>query len=101
MILEIAQIDVKPGEEAAFGARVKDAVPILRRADGCLGLERQRSIEKSSRYRVMIRWRTLQNHTVDFRGSPLFQEWRALVGRHFASPPEVEHCATAMAAVSF
>jgi heme-degrading monooxygenase HmoA len=101
MILEIAQIDVKAGEEAAFEARVKDAVPVLRRADGCLGLELQRSIEKPSRYRVMIRWRTLENHTVNFRGSPLFQEWRALVEPHFASPPEVEHCRTAMAAVNF
>jgi quinol monooxygenase YgiN len=101
MILEIAQIDVKPGEEAAFEARVKDAVGVFRRAEGCLGLELRRSIEKPGRFRVMIRWRTLENHTVDFRGSPLFQEWRALVGPHFASPPEVEHCTAAMAAVTF
>jgi heme-degrading monooxygenase HmoA len=100
MILEIAQIEVKPGEEAAFEARVNDAVAVFRRAEGCLGLELQRSIEKPSRYRVMIRWRTLENHTVDFRGSPLFQEWRGLVGPHFASPPEVEHCTTAMAALT-
>lgn len=101
MILEIAQIDVKPGEEAAFEARVKQAVDVFRRAAGCLGLDLQRSIEKPSRYRVMIRWRTLENHTVDFRGSPLFQEWRALVGPHFASPPEVEHCEAAMEPVTF
>jgi hypothetical protein len=49
----------------------------------------------------MIRWRTLESHTVDFRGSPLFQEWRALVGPHFASPPEVEHCEAAMQLVTF
>jgi quinol monooxygenase YgiN len=101
MILEIAQVDVKPGEEAAFEAAVAEATKVFRRAAGCLGLELQRSIEKPSRYRVMIRWRTLENHTVDFRGSPLFQEWRALVGPHFAAPPEVEHCRTAMAAVNF
>jgi heme-degrading monooxygenase HmoA len=101
MILEIAQIDVKPGEEAAFEAHVKEATAVFRRAKGCLGLEDLRSIEKPSRYRVMIRWRTLENHTVDFRGSPLFQEWRALVGPHFASPPEVEHCETAMALTTF
>jgi quinol monooxygenase YgiN len=101
MILEIAQVDVKPGEEAAFEARVKEAVAIFRRAEGCLGLDLQRSIEKPTRYRVMIRWRTLENHTVDFRGSPLFQEWRALVGPHFASPPEVEHCETAMQPATF
>ena len=36
-------------------------------------------------------WETVENHTVDFRGSPDFQEWRKLVGHCFASPPEVEH----------
>ncbi len=101
MILEIAQIDVKPGEEAMFEARVKEAVDVFRRAEGCLGLELQRSIEKPSRYRVMIRWRTLENHTVDFRGSPLFQQWRGLVGAHFAAPPEVEHCQAAMGPATF
>ena len=49
----------------------------------------------------MIRWRTLDNHTVDFRGSPLYQEWRALVGPHIVAPAEVEHCETAIAAVTF
>ncbi len=101
MILEIARIDVKPGEEAAFEARVKEGVAVFRRAKGCLGLELQRSIEKPGGYRLMIRWRTLDNHMVDFRGSPLYQEWRALVGPHIVAPAEVEHCETAMAAVTF
>ena len=101
MITEIAQIEVKPGLEAEFEAAVKKATPIFQRSKGCRGMELRRSVERPSRYRVMIRWETLDNHTVDFRGSPLFQEWRALVGPYFASPPEVEHCETAMAAVSF
>jgi hypothetical protein len=36
---------------------------------------------------------TLENHTVDFRGSTLFAEWRALVGDFFAQPPHVQHFA--------
>ncbi len=39
----------------------------------------------------MIFWDTVENHTVDFRGSPAFQDWRAIVGPYFASPPVVEH----------
>ena len=46
MILEIAQIDVKPGTEAEFEAGVKKALPIFRRAKGCRSLTLQRSIEK-------------------------------------------------------
>ena len=91
MVLEIAQIDVKPGMAAQFEAGVANAVPVFRRAKGCKGLELQRCVEKPGRYRLFVRWETLENHTVDFRGSADFLEWRKLVGDFFASPPEVEH----------
>ena len=84
MILEIAQIDVKPGMEAEFEAGVAKAAPLFRRAKGCGGLELQR-------YRLFVRWETLEDHTVAFRGSEDFQEWRRLVGHCFERPPEVEH----------
>jgi heme-degrading monooxygenase HmoA len=91
MILEIAQIDVKPGTEAEFEAGVAKATPLFKRAKGCTGMTLQRSAEKPSRYRLFVQWDTVENHTVDFRGSADFQEWRKLVGHCFASPPEVEH----------
>ena len=91
MILEIAQIDVKPGMEAEFEAGVAKAAPLFRRAKGCTALTLQRSVERPSRYRLFVTWETVENHTVDFRGSENFTEWRALVGQYFASPPEVEH----------
>jgi heme-degrading monooxygenase HmoA len=91
MILEIAQIDVKQGMEAQFEAGVAKAVPVFHRAKGCKGMELARSVEKQSRYRLFIEWETLENHTVDFRGSADFQEWRKLVSECFAAPPEVEH----------
>ena len=96
MILEIAQIDVKAGMETEFEANVAKAAPIFKRAKGCKGMELQRGIEKPSRYRLFVRWETLENHTVDFRNSPDFQEWRGLVGHCFATPPEVEHTALAV-----
>ena len=91
MILEIAQIDVKPGMEDEFEANVKKAVPIFKRAKGIKSMELQRSIEKPARYRLFVGWETVENHTADFRNSDDFQEWRKLVGHCFASPPEVEH----------
>ncbi len=93
MILEIAQIDVKPGMETEFEAGVANAAPLFKRAKGCISMELQRSIEKPSRYRLFVQWETLENHTVDFRGSEDFQEWRRLVGSTFAGPPTVEHTA--------
>jgi heme-degrading monooxygenase HmoA len=91
MILEIAQIDVTPGLEDEFEAGVKKAVAVFRRAKGCKGLELQRGIEQPSRYRLLVKWETVENHTMDFRGSADFQEWRKLVGHCFAQAPHVEH----------
>ena len=94
MILEIAQIAVKAGMEAEFEAGVAAAVPLFRRATGCISMELVRSVELPSRYRLLVGWERLENHTVDFRGSEDFQAWRGLVGQYFASAPEVEHTET-------
>ncbi len=96
MILEIAQIEVKAGMEAAFEQGVTKAAPIFQRARGCKGMELQRSLEQPARHRLFVRWQTLENHTVDFRGSADFQEWRKLVGHCFERPPEVEHTTLAV-----
>lgn len=96
MILEIAQIEVKPGSESAFEAGVAAAAPLFRRAKGCRGMELQRSHEKPGRYRLFVTWETLENHTVDFRGSADFQAWRKLVADCFAAAPEVEHTTVAV-----
>jgi heme-degrading monooxygenase HmoA len=91
MVWEIAQIDLKPGAEAAFEAAVEKAVPLFKSSRGCKGMQLRRSVEQPSRYRLVVEWETLENHTVDFRGSENFQQWRRLVGEYFASPPVVEH----------
>ena len=96
MITEIAQIDVKPGTEKDFEAAVAKARPLFLRARGGKGFELHKSIEKPSRYRLMAKWETLENHTVDFRGSEDFTAWRGLVGQYFAAPPEVEHTETVL-----
>lgn len=91
MILEIAQIDIKPGMDQEFEAGVAKAVPFFRRAKGCKGLELKRVIERPNRYLLFVQWETLENHTVDFRGSPDFGEWRKCVGHCFETAPVVDH----------
>ncbi len=97
MITEIVEIGVKPGDEAAFEAAVAEAIPVFRRSKGCHGMELHRTIEKPSKYRLFVKWETLDDHLVHFRGSENFQEWRRLAGPHFASPPTVEHVSVAVA----
>jgi len=94
MITEIAQIDVKSGSEADFEAAVVKARAAFARSKGFHGFELHRSIDKPQRYRLMVKWETLENHTVDFRNSENFAEWRSLAGPYFAAPPYVEHTET-------
>ena len=101
MIIEVATIRVKQGLEAEFEAAVGKAVEVFRRAEGCLGLVLTRCVEDQSHFDVVIRWKTLEDHTVGFRTSPLFAEWRALVGPYFAEPPSVKHHANIFAPVEF
>src|SRR3954447_18720523 len=91
MILEVAQIDVKPGLEAEFEANVAKARPLFERAKGCRAMELQRSHELPGRYRLFVKWDSLENHVSDFRQSADFQEWRRLVAHCFEGPPHVEH----------
>jgi heme-degrading monooxygenase HmoA len=101
MIVEVARITVMTGKSAEFEAAITKAVSVFRQAKGCLGLHLQRCIEQPDDYEVIIRWETLQDHTVGFRESPLFQDWRALVGPYFAVPPSVSHFEVAMPRVYF
>ncbi|MDE8344139.1 MAG: antibiotic biosynthesis monooxygenase [Acidocella sp.] len=97
MILESVRITVRAGEEAGFEAAVGQARAIFSRAMGFEGLSLHRSVQHRLVYILMIRWATLEHHTVGFRGSALFAEWRALAGPFFALPPEVEHSAPVIA----
>lgn len=91
MILEAAVLPVIAGQEAAFEAAFREASPIVASMPGYLGHELQRCIEAPSRYLLLVRWETLEAHTVGFRSSPEYQRWRALL-HHFYDPfPVVEH----------
>ena len=93
MILELVDIRIQPGQHAAFTEAIQRGVEtvIAAKAKGFEGYKVNRSIETPERYVMQIFWTTLENHTVDFRASPAFAEWRAIVGPFFAQPPVVEH----------
>jgi heme-degrading monooxygenase HmoA len=91
MILEVAAIEVNPGEEAQFEASVAAARPVFARAKGFRSLVLQHSVENRTRYLLFVQWETLEDHIVHFRNSENFAEWRRLAGPHFAAPPKVEH----------
>ncbi|MDR3453289.1 MAG: antibiotic biosynthesis monooxygenase [Rhodoferax sp.] len=92
MILELADIRIQPGQQAAFDEAIQRGVrTVIARAKGFQGFKVNKGIESPERYILQIFWDTLEDHTVAFRQSPLFTEWRAIVGPFFAAPPVVEH----------
>ena len=92
MILEIADISIAPGQQAAFEAAIQHGLAsAASQAKGFRGFKVNRGVESPERYVLMIYWDTLEDHTVGFRQGPLFPQWRAIVGPFFAKPPVVEH----------
>ena len=92
MILELADIRIHPGQQAAFDEAIQRGLEtVISQAKGFQGFKVNKGIESPERYILQIFWATLENHTVDFRESPLFTQWRAIVGPFFAAPPVVEH----------
>ena len=58
---------------------------------GYIAHELQKCVETSHRYILLVNWQTLEAHTVGFRQSPEYQEWKRLL-HHFYDPfPNVEH----------
>jgi heme-degrading monooxygenase HmoA len=91
MILESATLDVKPGQAHEFEAAFAQAARIISASPGYLSHELMRCIEKPDRYLLLVRWRTLEDHTSGFRQSAPYQEWKKLL-HHFYDPfPTVEH----------
>jgi heme-degrading monooxygenase HmoA len=91
MILEVATLTVKPDQTAAFEAAFVIAAKIIARSPGYQSHALQRCIERPNGYVLLVHWVTLEDHTIGFRQSAPYQEWRALL-HHFYDPfPTVEH----------
>ena len=90
-VLEVAILQVIPGEEAAFEAVFVEAQRIIANMEGYRGHELQRCLEQTNQYLLLVRWRSLEDHTVGFRESAEYQRWKALL-HHFYDPfPTVLH----------
>jgi len=91
MILELAILNVRPGMTNEFEQTFRKASPIIASMPGYISHQLQRSIEKENQYVLLVNWEKLEDHTIGFRGSAQYQEWRKLL-HHFYDPfPTVEH----------
>jgi heme-degrading monooxygenase HmoA len=91
MVLEVALIDVIPGQEDQFAAAYRTAHPVLADTPGCRSVRMTRGVESPTRFVLLVEWDSVEAHEVNFRQTDRFAQWRGLIGPHFAGPPLVEH----------
>ncbi len=91
MILEVALLNVRPGEGPAFEQAFMQAQGIIASMPGYISHQLRRCIEANDKYLLLVEWERLEDHTVGFRQSAEYQEWKRLL-HHFYDPfPSVEH----------
>lgn len=91
MVLEVAFIDIVPGQEEAFAAAYRAARELVAGTPGCRSVRMTRGIESPSRFVLLVEWESVQAHLENFRNSDRFPRWRAQIGQYFAGQPVVEH----------
>jgi heme-degrading monooxygenase HmoA len=91
MILEVAILDVIPTETPAFETAFKQAEKIIASMHGYVNHTLKRCIEQPNRYILLVNWTDLEAHTVGFRQSGEYQEWKRLLHHFYSLFPTVEH----------
>lgn len=89
--LEVAILNIIPGQNNQFEFAFMMAQNIISSMPGYISHELQKCVESDNQYILLVRWENLEAHTIGFRQSPEYQEWKALL-HHFYDPfPTVEH----------
>jgi heme-degrading monooxygenase HmoA len=92
MILEIAEITIKDGTQADFeAALIKGLTTYSVQTEGYISHEIQHCMEQPTRYMLLLKWESLEAHTVNFRQGPHYDTYRALISPYFDGLPVVLH----------
>jgi heme-degrading monooxygenase HmoA len=91
MVLEVALIEVRPGQEDEFTKAYALGHPVLAGTPGCRSVRMTRGVESPSRFVLLVEWDSVAAHEENFRATERFTTWRSLIGPYFAAPPVVEH----------
>jgi heme-degrading monooxygenase HmoA len=91
MVLEAVTLHIRPGQSSDFESAFAQAQPIIASMPGYLSHELQRSLEVKDQYLLLVRWRTLEDHTQGFRNHPDFALWKRLLHHFYDPPPAIGH----------
>ncbi len=94
MILEVAILNVKSGQEANFERDFQIAGQYISSVKGYVKHTLRKCLEQSNKYILLVDWETLQDHTEGFRQSTQYVEWKKLLHDYYDPFPTVEHYET-------
>lgn len=94
MILEVAILSVKSGEEENFERDFLTAGQYISSIKGYLKHSLQKCLEHTNKYILLVEWENLEDHTVGFRQSEEYKEWKNLLHHYYDPFPTVEHYET-------
>ena len=91
MILEVAMLNVIIGKEKDFEVDFKIASKYISSIEGYINHSLRKCIENKNKYILLVEWQTLEDHTIGFRQSEAYLEWKRLLHHYYDPFPTVEH----------
>ncbi|MEP7306746.1 MAG: antibiotic biosynthesis monooxygenase [Acidobacteriota bacterium] len=91
MVLEAVTLHIRSGQSGEFEAAFNQAQPIIASMEGYISHDLQRCVEVKDQYLLLVRWRTIEDHTVGFRAHPDFAEWKRLLHHFYDPAPVIQH----------
>jgi heme-degrading monooxygenase HmoA len=91
MILEVAILYIKPGLYSAFETDFKNAGQYIRSIPGYRHHSLKKCLEDINKYILLVEWDKLEDHTVGFRQSEVYLQWKELLHHYYDPFPVVEH----------
>ena len=91
MITEIAFFNALPGKEDELGQGILKGIEVIRQHPECISVKVERCIEQPGQYVLIVIWTSYEAHVDDFRGGPLFPQWRSNINGLFEGSPSVNH----------
>ena len=91
MVTEIAIFTAVPGKEEELGQAILRGLEVIRQHPGIISARVERCIEKPGQYVLINNWTSFEAHMTDFRGGPLFSQWRSHINGLYEGNPVIFH----------
>jgi heme-degrading monooxygenase HmoA len=91
VVLEVAFLFVEKGKEIQFEKDFQIASQYISGIKGYIGHNLQKCMEQEAKYLLQVNWEALEDHTIGFRTSEVYLEWKKLLHHYYNPFPIVEH----------